>query len=175
MKNTFIARSILLRTALTGVVLALILLIPLATHAAEWNYREQTKIQWRDYGEATFAEAQKTGKPLYVLVYADWCHWCKKFETETLETGLIRTLLQEKMIPVAVDNVTQPDVGRQLGARLVPTSVILTPDGQRLLRFYGFLSANELDAALRSALFRWRKGELPEEGFGDESTCCPVR
>jgi thiol:disulfide interchange protein len=159
----------------TGLVFALILFIPLATQATEWNYREQSKIQWRAYGEAAFAEAKAMNKPLYVLVYANWCHWCKKFETETLETELIRALLQEKMIPVAVDNVIQPKVGQQLGAKLVPTSVILTPAGQRLMRFYGFLNASELDEALRNVLLRWKKGELPAEEFGDESTCCPVR
>jgi thioredoxin-like negative regulator of GroEL len=158
-----------------GIILTLILFIPQATHATEWNYREQSKIQWREYGDAAFAEAKAMNKPLYVLIYANWCHWCKKFETKTLETELIRNLLQEKMIPVAVDNVEQPEIGQKLGAKLVPTSVILTPDGQRLLRFYGFLSADELDEALRRTLLRWRKGELPEEEFGDESTCCPVR
>ncbi len=176
MKRDIRSTLILLRGICIGMLLnvGLILFIPLIVQAGEWDYRAQSKIQWRDYGADAFAEAKSTGKPLYVLVYADWCHWCRKFETKTLETKLIRQLLQNEMIPVAVNNDKQIEIAKKLGANLVPTSVILTPDGQRLLRFYGFLPAEELDKALRRTLLHWRKGEMPEEEFGDESTCCPV-
>jgi uncharacterized protein YyaL (SSP411 family) len=174
MKEHFQTNLILSRSVYIGILLGLSFFIPLVAQASEWNYRAQSKIQWRDYGAAAFAEARSAGKPLYILVYADWCHWCKKYETETLETELIRGLLQNEMVPVAVNNVEQPEIGKKLGTKLVPTSVILTPDGQRLLRFYGFLPPDELNQALRRTLSRWRNGEIPEREFGDESTCCPV-
>lgn len=174
MKNNLSNKWHLSHSGCVAIFLVISLIIPMMAQSGEWSYRAQSKIQWRDYGEAAFAEAKSTGKPLYVLVYANWCHWCKKFESETLETELIRGLLQNEMIPIAVDNVTQAEIGKKLGTKLVPTSVILTPDGQRLLRFYGFLPADELDQALRQTLSRWHMGEIPEEEFGDESTCCPV-
>lgn len=142
--------------------------------AGEWQYREESKIAWRDYNAAAFAEAKISGKPLYVFIYADWCHWCKKFEIETLETDSIRTLLEKETIPVAIDFVKQPDLARRLGTVLVPTNILMTSDGDKLLRFYGFLKPAELSEALHSTLKAWRNGELPAVEFGKESTCCPV-
>lgn len=155
-------------------LVAIFIIAPVLTQAGEWKYLENSKIQWKEYNKTTFSEAKQTGKPLYVLVYADWCHWCKKFETETIETESIRTLLQEQMIPVAVNNDAQPEIGKDLRARLVPTSIILSPDGVLILRFYGFLAAAELKESLEATLTQWRLGELPEETFGDEATCCPI-
>ncbi len=139
-----------------------------------WSYLAESRIAWRPFGDAAFVEARRLNRPLFILVFADWCHWCHKYETETLETEAVRTLLQERFIPVAVDYVRDPDTARRLGARLVPTSLVLTPDGRRLLRFYGFIGPRELAQVLDRTLARWARGEIPEEEFGDERTCCPL-
>ncbi|GMR09036.1 MAG: hypothetical protein BMS9Abin26_2048 [Gammaproteobacteria bacterium] len=150
-----------------------------SANAEEWNYLQKSKINWREYNEQAFLEASKKNKPLYVFIFADWCPWCKKFETESLETKLIRSLLSEKFIPVAINQEKQPDLSKQLGARLVPASVLLTPKNRRIVRFYGFLTAQELSDILNKSFIRWSKGEVPEaevprDEFGDESTCCPL-
>ncbi|NOZ09640.1 MAG: DUF255 domain-containing protein [Gammaproteobacteria bacterium] len=136
----------------------------------------ETKIPWRSYGKETYDEAKKLDRPLFVLIYADWCKWCKKFEKETLETPELMELLQSKYIPVAIDNDKQPQLAKQLGAKLVPTVVLITPDGEKLLRFYGFLDKGGLLDTLDQTQVAWRKGELPDKEvkeFGNAETCCP--
>jgi len=144
-------------------------------HAEGWDYRQHTQIRWRDYNPAAFAEARAKNKPVYVLIYANWCHWCRKFETETLETKSIRQILQTQFIPVAIDQAAQPELAKRLGARLVPMNFVLTEDNKRLLRFHGFLKQQELADALTHTLQAWRKGEITGEEFGDESTCCATQ
>ncbi len=156
---------------LTGIIFLLVLS---NTYAEAWNYRQQTKINWREYNAAAFGEARKKNKPLYIFIYSDLCSWCRKFETETLEKSSIRKIIENEFIPVVVDQVAQPELARQLGITLVPANILLTPDNKRLLRFYGFLPEQALSDALGKTLASWRKGEIPEEEFGDEKTCCPV-
>jgi len=144
-------------------------------HASEWNYLQYSQIKWREYKAATFAEASNANKPLYIFIYANWCHWCKKFETETLETKDIRFLLQRETIPVAIEYDKQKELARKLGAKMVPTSILSAPDGKKLLRFHGFLNAKELSEVLQRTLSAWRKGELPVEEFGDDTTCCIIQ
>ncbi len=139
-----------------------------------WQYRQHTQIKWREYNAAAFAEAKKQGKPVYIFIYSDLCSWCRKFETETLEKASIRKIIKDEFIPVAIDQVAQPELAKQLGISLVPASILLTPTRKKLLRFYGVLSEKDLSYALGKTLASWRKGEIPEEEFGDESTCCPV-
>lgn len=145
------------------------------TSSPHWKYMANTRINWQAYGEQAFALAKKRGRPLFVLIYADWCEWCEKYEIETLETDIIRKEIQSKFIPVAVDIDAQPELAKQLGATLVPASLILTPDAKKLIRFYGVASAADLSETLGQVLTAWRQGRLPAaDDFGDVSTCCPT-
>ena len=36
------------------------------------------QIDWIENQEAGLAKAKKEGKPVFLLLYADWCGWCKK-------------------------------------------------------------------------------------------------
>jgi len=156
----------------------LLLVAPMSEAAtAGWDYMAVTRINWQLYGEKTFAAARSQGKPLFVFVYADWCQWCEKLERETLETPQIRQWLADNYMPVAVDFDRQPKLARQLGARLVPTIVLITPEGEKLSRFYGFQDAQSMADTLQQVLTAWKKGELPDKSlheFGSEETCCPL-
>jgi len=98
-----------------------------AGQAEEWNYRTQTETDWRQYGTDAFSEASSYGRPVFVLVYADWCAWCKKYELETLEQPPIRRRLEREWVPVAVNYNECPELARRLGVKLVPTTLLLTP------------------------------------------------
>jgi len=145
-----------------------------AENSEGWSYREHTRIAWHTYTADAFDEARRVNRPLFVLVYSDQCHWCRKYELEALEQPQVRDLLEKKFIPVAVDNDRQKALGKQLGARLVPTTLILAPDGKKLLRFHGVQSAADLADTLEKTLAQRRRGELPRTDFGSAETCCPV-
>jgi len=163
------------------IILAIIPLLIFGAHndlpaagLADWKYMTHTTIRWRAYDEAAFAEARKTKRPLFVLIYSDTCHWCRKYETEALESPNVRTRLQRDFVPVAVYFDKEPELGRQLGAKLVPTSLILAPEGQKILRFYGVQGAVDLADTLDKTLVLWHRGELVQPDFGSEQTCCPL-
>lgn len=143
-------------------------------YADAWNYRQHTKINWLDYNADAFLIAKNENKPLYIFIYSDLCSWCRKFETESLEKPAVRNILTNKFVPVALDQQIQPELAKQLGISLVPASLLITPDKKKLLRFYGFLTEAALTDALNKTLLSWQKGEIPEEEFSDESTCCPI-
>jgi len=111
---------------------------------------------------------------MFVLIFSDTCHWCRKYETEAIEQLAVRRLIEGRFIPVAVDLDREPAVGRELGAKLVPTTLILAPDGTKLLRFHGVQPATDLADTLEKTLALWRRGESPQPDFGDFETCCPA-
>jgi len=140
----------------------------------DWRYLAHTQIEWRSYGDAALAEAGKTGRPLFVLLFSDSCRWCRKYETEAIEPSVVRELINDRFVPVAVNVDREPGLARKLGARVVPTTLILSPGGVKLLRFHGVQPAADLADTLQQLLVLWRRGELPEQDFGDIETCCPV-
>jgi len=151
-----------------SLVLSGIFLWSSVSYAATWNYMNETSIRWFSFGDKAFAKARKSGKPVYVFVFADWCNWCKKFETEALETPTIRALIEKEFVPVAIDFTKFPDLAKQVGTIGVPTNVLYTPEGKKLLRFFGYIGPKDLEEIFLKTLDRWRRGELPEEDeFGN--------
>jgi len=134
-----------------------------------------TRIKWLPYEKQAFTLAQQTRRPVFVLVYSDQCGWCEKYEKEVLETRRIRRQLETDFVPVIVNIGNQPDLAKELKARLVPTSLILAPDGSKLLRFYGVGGAAEISDTLQQVRTAWRQGKLPKvDDFGNKDTCCPI-
>jgi len=145
------------------------------TSSPHWNYMAYTGIKWHPYDKQAFTLAQQTHRPVFVLVYSDKCGWCEKYEKEVLETKRMRRQLETDFVPVFVNFDNQPVLAKQLKARVVPTSLILAPDGSKLLRFYGIGAANEISDTLQQVRSAWLQGKVPEvDDFGDKDTCCPI-
>ena len=157
-----------------GLIVVMLWALPGLDAMAGHVYMQKTEILWRPYGKAVFDEAKRKNKPLYVFIHGDNCSWCTKFETETLETSQIRRRLRTEFIPVAVNFDKQKRLVKQLRTEFMPTSILLAPNGQKLLRFYGFIGPKALNETLTQVLMLWRQGKLPDQDFGDPDTCCPV-
>lgn len=158
------------------VLLALGLPLPgwSASNDAHWDYMQSSALKWNTFDAATLQQARKLKRPLFVLVYLNTCHWCRKYETETLETRRILKRLRTDYIPVAVNFALQPEVAKKLGAQMVPTTILLTPEGRKMAKFVGFVGERDLADILDANLYRWRKGEVTGEDFGAPEACCPI-
>lgn len=56
--------------------LTLFLLLPgIATAGIEWNDRN---IQWYGYIDGML-EAKRQNKSMFIVIYTDWCGYCKKY------------------------------------------------------------------------------------------------
>ena len=160
-------------------VLTLLLAINLNSVADEasrnWDYMAITATKWHAYNHKAFEVAKESGRPVFVLVYSDSCSWCERYEKEVLETEVIHQKLRKDFIPVAVNIKRQRALAIQLKASVVPTTLILAPDGAKLIRFHGLAPANEIADTLEQTLTAWRQGKLPvAEDFGSEEFCCPI-
>jgi len=63
----------------------------------------QSNNYFRDYNSALIV-AKKENKKIMLVMVADFCPWCKKFERKTLNHKDIQKLVQKNFIPVIVDN-----------------------------------------------------------------------
>jgi uncharacterized protein YyaL (SSP411 family) len=88
------------------------------------------EINWHEWNEATFAEAQSQDKPILLDIGAVWCHWCHVMdETSYSDVEIIR-LINERFVPIRVENDQRPDVNRRYNLGGWPTTAFLTPDGE---------------------------------------------
>ena len=90
------------------------------------------EIQWQEWGTPAFAAAKEQAKPVLLAISAVWCHWCHVMdETTYSDSGVIR-LINERFVPVRVDNDQRPDVNARYNMGGWPTTALLSPDGEIL-------------------------------------------
>ena len=80
-------------------------------------------IQWRGWNAATLAEAQRLERPLLLYVATAGADGLLAEEDE-----LVRSLAQERFVPVHVDPWLYPELDRRYGGAW-PTLAIVMPDG----------------------------------------------
>ena len=48
-------------------------------------------------------KAKKTHKPIVMILGSDYCPWCRKFENKTLQSALIKPILDKDFVVLIVD------------------------------------------------------------------------
>ena len=90
------------------------------------------EIAWRPWGEAAFAEAAAADKPVLLAISAVWCHWCHVMDETSYSDAEVIRGINERYIPIRVDNDERPDVNRRYNMGGWPTTAFLTPGGEIL-------------------------------------------
>jgi uncharacterized protein YyaL (SSP411 family) len=95
-------------------------------------------VEWNAWGEAAFARAQKTDRPILLDIGAVWCHWCHVMDRESYEDAEIASVINQNFVAVKVDRDERPDVDARYQAAVSaisgqggwPLTAFLTPDGR---------------------------------------------
>ena len=121
------------------------------------------EIAWMPWGARAFERAQSEDKPILLSISAVWCHWCHVMdETSYSDAGVIDAI-NERFVPVRVDNDRRPDVNARYNMGGWPTTAFLAPDGTPLTGAT-YLPPQQFRRALDeiSSFYAERKGEIAE-------------
>jgi uncharacterized protein YyaL (SSP411 family) len=95
-------------------------------------------VHWMPWGEAAFAVARNTDRPVLLSVGYAACHWCHVMAHESFEDPQTAALMNANFINIKVDREERPDVDRiymealhSLGEQGGwPLTMFLTPEGE---------------------------------------------
>ncbi len=104
---------------------------------------ERTKIEWREWGDAAFEEAQAADKPILLSLSARWCSWCHEMDETTYAVPTLAANVNDSFVPVRADIDRHPRVRERYNMGGFPTTVFLTPEGEHLTGAT-FLDANTM-------------------------------
>lgn len=134
--------------------------------------------EWMTDIEAAKAKAAAENKAVLVdFTGSDWCGWCIRLRKQVLDTPAFETYAKDKFVLMEVDVPQNPKFDKELRARNeklceqygvqgFPTIMVITPEGDAVGGFSGFLpnvteAAKPLDAALATAALL-RKAETQQ-------------
>jgi thiol:disulfide interchange protein len=103
-----------------------------------------------DYDES-LKMARDTQKPIMLMLYADWCSWCKRMFGTTFEDPWVR-YFKDHYIWLKINSDKEKHFFEEFGQRGFPMSVMIGPDGETLKKFSGFKDAQAMRAELLEVL-----------------------
>src|SRR5437588_10283311 len=89
-------------------------------------------IQWQVWGQAAFAEAARSDKPIFLLITSSWCQWCHIMDETTLSEPSIISILNRDYVPIRVDSDLRPDINQRYNQNGWPSVVLLSSEGEIL-------------------------------------------
>lgn len=123
------------------------LLVGLTPDRAAPHYHATSKIRYAEYSQEAFDQARREGKPIFLLLSAVWCYWCKTYKEQALETPQVSAYLNQYFVSIFVDHDRRVDLARRY-SRGLPTTVLMDPEGQVRHTFSGIVNAEKLLWAL---------------------------
>lgn len=160
LKGLMVNRYKLLLYFLISFLLTVSCLLPAVVNA----YTHDTSlIKWREYSAQAFDEAVKEKKPVFMIITAVWCYWCHVYEEKTLETKEVADYINSNYIPIFVDYDRRKDIASKYPAGGLPTTVIITADGEELVSVPGFIEKEQLLSNLEKTLAYIKKEFKPKE------------
>lgn len=119
--------------------------------AREVDEAELNAGRWFRNLEEAKAEAKRTGKPIMMDLYTDWCGFCKKLDAEVFQTS--EFMAKGRQFVLLKINPEKDEGGTQgFNVEGFPTVIFMSPDGSEIHRVVGFrpldMFLQEMDKAI---------------------------
>lgn len=121
------------------------------------------EIAWLPWSQQAFERARHEDKPVLLSISAVWCHWCHVMDETSYSDDAVIAAINERYVPVRVDNDRRPDVNARYNQGGWPTTAFLTPDGA-LLAGATYLPPDQMRQALDqiAAFYRDNRSQIDE-------------
>lgn len=107
----------------------------------------------RDYASSIkIAKEQK--KMIMLVVVADYCPWCKKFEHKTLENTLVKESVNKNFIPLVIDKLADKgSFPEEFASKLIPAVYFVNPYTQKSeYEVFAYMKKDEYLQSMEKAL-----------------------
>ncbi|MEZ4601761.1 MAG: thioredoxin family protein [Syntrophotaleaceae bacterium] len=127
---------------------ALVLDLEVLSRVPAGTYDEKI-IVWGEEFDSGLKRARQENKPAVLVLYADWCSWCKRLLGESVEDPRVKSL-QDRFVWLKINSDVEKQFKEKFGQENYPMVVYLNPDGEVLQKAEGFKDGNILYRELRA-------------------------
>ena len=116
--------------------------------AGHSSQKLSSDFDWEKSYAVAIDKAKKENKPLFVMMSATWCGWCKKLEKETLSDATVRQSLKPF---IAVKVYENDEINRKFGYEGYPTLAFIDSDENLFHRVVGYQDVSSFIKEVASA------------------------
>jgi len=109
----------------------------------------QQAIHWQPTLETANRLAGQTNRLVLIHFWADWCKSCTQVEQQVFSRPDVAAALETDFVPVRLNADHFPAKAREYGVSVLPTDIILTPQGQLIDKLAGSPDPYQYLARLR--------------------------
>lgn len=160
-------------TKVVFIFITILMAISPANMSAKNSFATNSDIKWNTIEEAIATNKNNNKKFILVVLYTDWCGWCKKMDENTFQDGGVISLINGSFTAVKFNAETQNPVSYNgktynfvktgarganqlaldlgsIGGKLgYPTIVVLDENGNKIQSFPGFKDVESMTAVLK--------------------------
>jgi thioredoxin-related protein len=132
-------------------------------------------VKWSSLEDAgAAAKAQK--KPVFVMVYADWCGYCHKMDATTFRNPGVVGKLNSQYIAAKLNGesdkpltffkqaMTESQWAQLQGVQGFPALIVVDPKGRTVVQYPGFLDAPTAETFLGELSIFFKSGGIDKLG-----------
>ncbi len=98
---------------------------------------------WQEGYETALTAAKKAGRPALLLLYADWCSWCKKLQNETFVDPRV-AIRRGRLDWIKVNSEKDKSLMERYGQKGFPLVLLFNPDGSIKERIDGYVDGERM-------------------------------
>ncbi|OHB32326.1 MAG: hypothetical protein A2X84_01995 [Desulfuromonadaceae bacterium GWC2_58_13] len=106
------------------------------------------EIEWASEFDKGMARARQEGKPVVLVLYADWCSWCKRFFHESIEDVRVKNTY-DRFVWMKINSDVEKQFKEKFGQKGFPMIVLMSPEGEVLNKTEGFMDGGAFSRDLK--------------------------
>ena len=123
-------------------------------------------VRWQVSLEAAKRLASQTNRLVLIHFWADWCQPCRRMEQEVFTQPEVASAIEAAFVPVRINVDHFPHTRQQYGVTVLPTDVIITPEGQPIWKMDGVADAAQYLARLNQIAAATNRGGMERQVAG---------
>ncbi len=109
-------------------------------------------VRWLHDLRAAQRAAVATDRPILIVVGGPNCYYCKKLEADVFANPTVAKYINASFIPVHLDYDKHSREAQILEVKVMPTTVILSPEADLLGSVEGYVNVREYATVLHDAI-----------------------
>ncbi len=129
----------------------------------------QSSTEWGNSVAEARAQAESSNRLILVDLYADWCHWCKRLESDVFSTEEFQ-LYSKKFVLLRVDTedgAEGADLQEKFSAYSLPTILLVDHRLVEFGRVEGYAPTDQFIGVVEREIAEFRALEAGYERFAD--------